>query len=277
MSAWRARPGDVIGGYRLESILGQGAMGEVFRAARLSDGALAAIKLMRHELAQDLTYRRRFTNEARLAGEVTHPNLVPIIQSGEDKGRYYIAVRYVEGRTLVARIQENGPLTIDNVIRVAAEVGSALDALHANGIMHRDVKASNVLIDPDGAAQLTDFGLAKGRAMTVLTRPGVVIGTLDYLAPEIIRGEAATPDSDLYSLACLVYESLTGRTPFADKRGFAMAAAHLTQEPPDPRAARPEANAGFAMALMAALGKDPAQRPRTGQAFAESLRAAIDA
>ena len=140
--------------------------------------------------------------------------------------------------------------------------------------MHRDIKPSNVLFDSDGTAMLTDFGLAKGRAYTVLTRPGQVMGTLDYLAPELIRGKPATPATDIYALGCVAFECVVGRAPFGDKSAFQVGLAHLDEPPPDPGAERPDLPAGFAAAILSALEKEPEQRPATAGAYASLLRAA---
>ena len=196
-------PGTRLGVYRLEERLGEGGMGVVFRAVREPEGDEVALKVLRAELSADETFRRRFVHEARAAGEVRHKHLVPITDAGEAEGRPYLAVAFVRGQTLEARLASDGPLPLEDMVRVVAHVASGLDALHAGGIVHRDVKPSNVMIDEAGSANLTDFGLAKGRAYTVLTKPGMVMGTLDYLAPEMLRGSEATGASDIYALGCL--------------------------------------------------------------------------
>ena len=226
-------PGTRLGVYRLEERLGEGGMGVVFRAVREPEGDEVALKVLRAELSADETFRRRFVHEARAAGEVRHKHLVPITDAGEAEGRPYLAVAFVRGRTLEARLAEDGPLAIEDLVRVVAHVASGLDALHAGGIVHRDVKPSNVIIDETGSANLTDFGLAKGRAYTVLTKPGMVMGTLDYLAPEMLRGSEATGASDIYALGCVTFECIAGLAPFADKSMFDLASAHLNLEPPD--------------------------------------------
>jgi eukaryotic-like serine/threonine-protein kinase len=259
--------GTRLGAYRLEERLGEGAMGVVFRAVRDPDGDEVALKVLRAELSGDETFRRRFVHEARAASEVRHKHLVPITDAGEADGRPYLAVAYVRGTTLEARLSANGSLPLDEVVRVVAHVASGLDALHAAGIVHRDVKPSNVIIDETGAANLTDFGLAKGRAYTVLTKPGMVMGTLDYLAPEMLRGAEASPASDIYALGCLAYECTAGRTPFAETSMFELASAHLNLEPPDPCADRPDAPDGLSWAILQALAKDPEKRPPTATAY----------
>jgi serine/threonine-protein kinase len=264
-------PGDRLGPYRLEERLGEGAMGVVFRAVREPEGGEVALKVLRAELASDETFRRRFEHEARAAGEVRHKHLVPIEDAGEADGRPYLAVTFVPGRTLADRLAEEGPLSIDELVRVVAHVASGLDALRAAGIVHRDVKPSNVILDAAGAAYLTDFGLAKGRAYTVLTKPGMVMGTLDYLAPEALRGAEATPASDIYALGCLAYECVAGRAPFADRSMFELASAHLSVEPPDPCAGRADAPRGLSWAILQALEKEPKKRPPTATAYAHMV------
>ncbi len=245
-------------------------MGVVFRAVRDPEGDEVALKVLRAELSADETFRQRFVHEARAAGEVHHKHLVPILEAGEADGRPYLAVAFVRGPTLEQRLAE-GAMSIEEIVRLAAHVASGLDALHSAGIVHRDVKPANVLLDATGSANLTDFGLAKGRAYTVLTKPGMVMGTLDYLAPELLRGSDATPASDLYALGCLVYECTAGRTPFADKSMFELASAHLNIEPPDPCANRPGAPEGLSWAIMQALAKESDKRPPTATAYAHLL------
>jgi len=265
-------PGDVVGPYRLEAVLGEGAMGIVYRATR--DDAVVALKVMRGELSGDELYRRRFAHEVRAATEVTHRHLVPVLEGGEADGRYYLAVAFVPGRTLEERLRGEGPLPLTDLLRVGAQVASGLDALHAAGLIHRDIKSSNVMLDPDHGAMLTDFGMAKGPAYTVLTKPGQMVGTLDYLAPELIKGEPATPATDLYAFGCLLYECLTGEPPFAAERVFQICNAHLEEAPPDPVERRPETPPGLSWALLRGMAKNPAERPPTATAYANMLNVA---
>lgn len=269
-------PGDTLGGYRLEESLGEGGMGLVFRALRTKDGREVALKVLKLDLAGDLVFQHRFRQEARAAAEVHDPHLVPIIEASEADGRHYLAVDYVPGGSLGDRIAGSTTLGLDDLLRVISEVAAGLDALHGAGIIHRDIKPHNILFAADGTALLTDFGLAKGPAYTVLTKPGQVMGTLDYLAPELIRGEPATPLTDVYALGCLAFECATGKAPFADKGLFEVGLAHLEEPPPDPSANRPEISSGFGAALLSALEKDPARRPPGAGAFADRLRAAND-
>src|SRR5262245_17613918 len=197
-------PGGSFGAFRLLSVLGEGATGVVYRAVRDPKGEVVALKVMKAELASDETFRRRFIREARVASEVRHRYLVPIHEAGEYEGRPYLAVGYMPGGTLEDRLA-GGPLGLDQILAVGGQVGAALDALHAEGIVHRDVKPSNIMLAEDGTAALTDFGLAKGRAYTVLTKTGQVMGTLDYMAPELILGQPAVPASDLYAFGCVMF------------------------------------------------------------------------
>ena len=265
--------GHRLGPYRIEARLGQGGMGIVFRA-RHDNGRTVALKVLREELAADEAFRRRLAREARAAAEVAHPNLAPVLEAGEADGRLYLAVRYVDGRSLAERLAADGPLPVDELVRLAAEVGTGLDALHRRGIVHRDVKSANILLAADGTAVLGDFGLAKGRAWTVLTRPGQVLGTLDYLAPELIRGEPAGPLSDLYALGCVLYECLAGTPPFAGRGVLRIGMAHLEEEPGDPAAGRSDVPPALSWTVRQALAKDPARRPTSAGALARMLRLA---
>jgi serine/threonine protein kinase len=265
------RPGANVGPYRLEGVLGEGSMGVVFRAVREPRGDVVALKVLRRELSGDETYRRRFEREGRIAAQVDHRHLVGVLDAGEAQGRHYLASRFVEGETLADRLERSGPLPLADLVRITAELATGLDALHAHGLVHRDVKPSNVMLGLEGAA-LTDFGVARGLADSVLTAPGKVVGTLDYLAPEVIRGQTAGPAADLYALGCVLYECIAGAAPFA-RRPFAEAAlAHLAEDPPDPCAGRREVPDALWLALRQALAKDPEERPPTATAFALMVR-----
>jgi serine/threonine-protein kinase len=263
--------GTQIGPFRLEDFLGEGAMARVFRATRLDTGQVVALKLLKPKLAADPTYLRRFVHEARAAGSVRHPNLVPILDAGETDGRPYLAAAFVGGRSLGAMIEERGPLPFTDVVRIARQAGAGLDALHAAGLVHRDIKPANILLEPDGTAAVTDFGLAKGPAYTVLTNPGQVMGTLDYLAPELIRGSKGTTQSDLYAFGCVIYECLTGKPPFGDRPMFQLAQAILNEQAPDPTVGRPDLPQQLHWAVGQALLKDPSHRPPSCAVLAQMI------
>jgi serine/threonine protein kinase len=261
---------EIVGPFRLERKLGEGAMGVVWLARRGSEPV--ALKVLRPALAGNDVYVQRFLREARVAAEVRHRHLVPILEAGEAEGIYFLASAYVDGGSLAERLERERHLAAADAVRVAGHLAAALDALHEHGIVHRDVKPENVMLAADGAA-LTDFGLAKGDAYTVLTRPGEIMGTLDYIAPELISGGEASPASDVYALGCLVYECLTGAPPFAARGLFQVAVAHLEEEPRDPREANPDVPPSVSWAVLQALAKDPAERPTTATALANLLRA----
>ena len=252
-------------------------MGIVFRAQRETSGETVALKILRDELAGDELYRRRFEREARIASELIHEHVIPVVDFGEASGRLYIAALYVRGVSLSERISSGGALSLEEALRLVGDLSGALEALHARGLVHRDVKPANVMVDEQGAAALTDFGLARGIADTVLTKTGMVVGTVDYLAPELIRGQQASHSSDVYALGCLVYECLAGVPPFADKPYVETLVAHVRDEPRDLCDLRADLPQSVSWTVVKALAKDPAQRPPTATAYAHLLRASAQA
>jgi serine/threonine protein kinase len=269
--------GERLGSYSLLTLLGQGSMGIVFRARRETDGESVALKVLRDELAGDELYRRRFQREARIASELAHEHVVPVVDFGEASGRLYIATRYVHGASLSERIASRGALPLGEVLRLVGDLAGALGALHARGLVHRDVKPANVMVDERGVAALTDFGLARSTAETVLTKTGAVVGTVDYLAPELIRGQRADHSSDVYALGCLAYECLSGAPPFAGKPLVEALLAHVRDEPRDLSDLRADLPESVSWTVLKALAKDPAQRPPTAIAYARMLRASAQA
>lgn len=261
-----------VDGYRLERVLGEGATGRVYLATDDSGGEVA-LKVLRADLSANATWAGRFAHEARAAATVQHRHLVPIVGSGQDGRWHYLAAAFVPGGSLADQLAA-GPLSPARTVRVARHVAAGLDALHAAGLVHRDIKPSNILLDADGTALLTDFGLAKGPAYTALTMPGQLMGTVDYLAPELIRGGEASRASDLYALGCVVHECLAGTPPFAGTGVLGIARAHFEQPPPDLRLVRPDLPPSLPAAVRLALEKDPARRPPTATAFATMLRVA---
>jgi serine/threonine protein kinase len=264
--------GGRLGPYRLEEILGEGGMGIVFKAVREADGEVVALKVLRAELSGDETYRRRFEREGRIAGGLSHRHLVPVVDAGEADGHPYLATRYVVGRTLADVLEAEGSLPLSALLRIASEIATGLDTLHREGLVHRDVKPSNILVDESGSSFLTDFGLAKGAAATVLTKSGRVVGTLDYLAPEVIKGAPAGPPADIYALGCVVYECIAGRPPFAGGNFTEATLAVLADDPSDPLAGRNDLPPALSFAVLQALAKRPEDRPPTAAAYALMLR-----
>jgi serine/threonine protein kinase len=266
--------GDALGPYEIDAVLGEGGMGQVFRARNRESGEIVALKVIKPALVADEQSARRFLHEARAAQAVHNRHLVGVVDAGEADGRRYLAMRYVSGRSVDVILADQGPFSIADTVRITTHVAAGLDALHAAGIVHRDIKASNILLDEDGSASVTDFGLAKGSDYSALTTAGQSVGTIDYIAPEIIRGEKPTAASDLYSLGCVVFECLTGRTPFGGRGMLRVGMGHLDEAPADSCADRDDAPPDLGHAVNAALAKEPAARPLTATAYAQMLAVA---
>ena len=251
-------PGSRFAGYRIEDVAGRGGMGIVYRATDLSLDRPVALKFIAAELVSDPDFRRRFTAESRSAASLDHPNVVPIYHAGEHNGALFLVMRFVEGDDLRSEIAESGPLQADRVVHVMAQIASALDAAHAAGLVHRDVKPANILVTHSDHAYLTDFGLTKRlRADGDQTETGRLLGTLDYVAPEQIRGEGVDARTDVYALGCVLYHALAGRVPFTMKEQEAKLWAHVSQPPPPLGPGLPE---GFDEVIARAMAKEPSGR-----------------
>jgi CHASE2 domain-containing sensor protein len=256
-------PTAIIAGYRIERVLGRGGMGIVYRATQLALGRTVAIKLIASELSDDPVFRERFTTESRIAASVEHANVIPVYEAGEDDGLLFIAMRLVEGCDLGQLLERVGALTSERTVRVIAQVAGALDAAHARGLVHRDVKPANVLltVDEPEHAYLTDFGVAKHMgALSRVTRVGQWVGTLDYLAPEQIRGEDLDARADIYALTGVLYHCLTGETPFERDSEAASMWAHVSAPPPTPSSVRPDLPDELDEVIARGMAKDPAER-----------------
>jgi len=228
-----ARIGSEVAGYRIVSVLGQGGMGTVYLAEQTSPRRNVVVKLLRPDLSRDEAFRQRFVHESEAAASTEHPNIVPIYSAGEADGVLYIAMRYVEGDDLRHLISNRGPLPPDRAIEIVSQIASALDVAHARGLVHRDVKPGNILLDEGGNAYLSDFGLIKRSTVdTGLTETGQFMGSIEYCAPEQIRGDEVDGRADVYSLACVLFESIAGRPPFQRDTEVATLYAHLEQDPP---------------------------------------------
>jgi serine/threonine protein kinase len=273
MSVSDPRIGSQIGEYNVDSLLGEGGMGKVYTATG-PDGGRVALKLVKDDYARDETFRRRFYREARIAQTVQHPNVVPVVDTGEHEGLPYMAQRFIEGESLDDKLKREGHLDIQTTVSVCTDVAAGLEALWGAGMVHRDVKPANILLDASGHAYITDFGLAKDTQGSLLTLPGQALGSMDYMAPEQIRGEPVTAATDIYALGCVMYESMCGRPPFAEVQGMRILWAHLQDPPPDPRGIRQDVPDAFWQALLVALEKDSAKRPQTAGEYARGLAAA---
>jgi tRNA A-37 threonylcarbamoyl transferase component Bud32/CheY-like chemotaxis protein len=272
------RIGQVIAGYRIEERVGRGGMGVVYRAEHLNLRRRAAIKIIAPDLAESEGFRERFTREARIAAALQHPNIVTVYDAGEVEGILYLAMQYIEGNDLAAMLRKDGRLRPYRAIDVIRQVASALDAAHAQGLIHRDVKPANVLIE-GRTAFLTDFGLTKRMdgTHTELTRAGDVVGTIHYVAPEQIEGGQVSARSDVYSLGCLLYHCLTGQVPYSRENDVAVIYAHLSEPPPKLTALRPELAGGLDGVIAKALDKSPDRRFPTCSDLVNAARGVIDA
>jgi serine/threonine-protein kinase len=264
-----SRIGSAIGDYRVLGLLGVGGMGHVYRAIG-PDGVSVAVKLIKQDFAGDKTFRRRFALEARIARTVRHPHVVPVLETGEHEGLLFMVQAYVDGGSLEDRLR-SGPLDVQTTVAICEQVADGLEALWAAGMVHRDVKPANILLDKRGVAYITDFGLAKDSQGSVLTLPGQALGSMDYMAPEQIRGEEVTAATDVYALGCVVYECISGRPPFADRRGMKILWAHLQDQPSDLSELRSEISLEFARAVNRALGKEIVDRPARAGEYAGML------
>ena len=259
----RLQPSAIIAGYELQEVIGRGGMGVVYRATQLALGRTVAIKLIAAERAGDPIYRERFASESRIAASIEHANVIPVYEAGEDDGLLFIAMRLVDGFDLDQLLTRAGPLAPERATRMIAQVAGALDAAHARGLVHRDVKPANILVTADEPEHvyLTDFGLARrAGALTRVTRAGQWAGTLDYLAPEQIRGEDVSASADVYALTCVLYRCITGQPPFSGESDAAIMWAHVSEPPPSVTAVRPELPSELDEIVGRGMAKDPAER-----------------
>ena len=270
--------GQTFGGYHISELVGSGGMGLVYRAEQRILGRTVALKVIRPEIAGSGDYRERFLREARFAAAVDHPHVVSVFDAGEQDGRLYLAMQWVDGLDLGALIDREQRLAPERAVLIGVQLAQALQAVHDAGLVHRDVKPSNVLVRDIGGhdhAYLTDFGIAKApAAQDSLTRTGSVIGTLAYLSPEQIRGQQPGPRSDLYALGCVMFEALTGQRPFGGDDDLAARWAQATSPPPAASALCPALGSRYDAFLAQALATDPQDRFPSGTAFAEALQAA---
>jgi serine/threonine-protein kinase len=248
------------GRYRLDAQVGSGGMSTVYRAFDSTLERRVAIKLMHRDIAADSDQLERFRREARAVAQLSHPHIVGVIDAGEEDGRPYIVFEYVEGETLKDRIRRLGRLPVDEAIAYAIEIARALSAAHGRGIVHRDVKPQNVLVDEEGSAKVTDFGIARSMDDTGLTADGRVLGTTDYVSPEQALGHDVNGQSDLYALGIVLYEMLTGDVPFHGENQVSVAMKHVREELPDVSKRRPEVSAGLAAVLDRMTAKDLRKR-----------------
>jgi tRNA A-37 threonylcarbamoyl transferase component Bud32 len=270
--------GEVISGrYELEELLGSGGMSSVFRARdRLLDRHVA-LKVLHARYSDDDEHVARFRREARTVARLSHPHIVTVIDRGVDEGRQFIVFEHVQGENLKELVRRSGPLPAQRAVALGLAVAEGLAFAHAQGLVHRDVKPQNILLDEEGEVKVTDFGIA--RSLDVdrgLTQAGTVLGTSEYISPEQAGGGVVTPATDIYSLGIVLWELLTGAVPFSGDSFMAVALRHVNEQPPSLLDVRPDAPPRLAAAVDRALAKNPADRFPSMQAFAQELRLCLD-
>jgi hypothetical protein len=267
--------GSVIAGHRIEALVGEGGMGVVYRARHEQLGRVRALKLLPPQLAQDESFRERFEREWRLAASIEHPNIVEVIDAGEANDHLYIVMRLVDGPDLEELVKRDGPLTPERTLVILEQVADALDAAHAQGLVHRDVTPRNILVEGDDRAFLADFGIARSNATHGLTRTGFFVGNPDYAAPEQIECKEIDRRADIYSLGGVLYTCLTGASPFAADSEIALISAQLHDPPPVPSVVRPGLPVSLDRVVERAMSKSPEARyPSCGELIT-AIRTAI--
>ena len=285
-SAWTASltPTSQITGYRIEARVGRGGMGEVYRAVQLNLGRRVALKVLAPELAADDRFRRRFLRESRVAASIDHPSIIPIYEAGEEGGRLYIAMRYVDGPDLATVLRREGRLEPSRALAIMAQVASALDAAHERGLVHRDVKPANILLahgseGTPGHCYLCDFGLIKQvdseQVASALTITDQFVGTIPYVAPEQIEGRPLDGRTDVYSLGCVLFHCLTGSVPFEGTSDVEVVFAHLGKPPPSLSERHPGLPPSMDAAVARAMAKSRDDRWPTCTALVAALDAEL--
>src|SRR4051794_24272176 len=256
--------------YRLERKLGSGGMADVWLAEDQELGRHVAVKILHERYANDEQFVERFRREATHAAGLSHPNIVSIYDRGVTDGSYYIVMEYIEGRTLKELIVTRGPCPMPVAISYTRQILAALRYAHKNGIIHRDIKPHNVIVDREGRVKVADFGIARA-GTSEMTEAGSIIGTAQYLSPEQARGAPVDESSDLYSAGILLYELLTGKVPFNGETPVEVAMKHLSQVPDAPSTLRPEIPRDLDLIVLRSLAKEPADRYRTAQEMDRDL------
>jgi serine/threonine protein kinase len=264
-------PQVLIDRYEVGPLLGAGGMAEVYEGHdRLLDRRVA-IKILLSQYAHDPSFLERFRREAQSAAALSHPNIVAVFDTGTENSTPFIVMEYVQGRTLKDIIRDEGALYPVRAAEICADVGSALSAAHARGIIHRDVKPGNVMLSTDGKVKVMDFGIARAAAAPSITQTAAVVGTAQYIAPEQAQGLAVDPRSDIYSLGCCLYEMLTGQVPFTGATPVAIAYRHVREQPTPPRMLNPDIPPALEAVCLKAMAKSPEERYQTAAEFRADL------
>ncbi|MCM6776558.1 protein kinase [Nocardia sp. CDC159] len=275
MDAPRSRVGSRFGPYELRSLLGRGGMGEVYEAYDSRRDRLVALKLLPEQSTPDPNYRERFRREARAAAGLSDPHLVSVHEAGEIDGVLYLDMQLVRGQNLRALLREEGPMAPERAVSIVSQVASALDVAHAAGLVHRDVKPANILVTAADFAYLADFGLARSEGDTAITLAGTAIGSYIYMAPERFDDGPVSGRADIYSLACVLHECLTGATPFPAQSVSVLIRSHLSEPPPRPSLRRSDVPEALDAVIAHAMAKSPADRFATASEFADAAAAAL--
>jgi serine/threonine-protein kinase len=265
----------VFGRYRLLSLIGEGGMGKVYKAHDTVIGRDVAIKVLPGELGTEPGYRERFRREAHTAARLTEPHIIPIHDTGEAEGQLYLVMPVIEGIDVHELLQRDGPMSPPRAVRVIEQLAAALDAAHAVGLVHRDIKPSNALVTGRDFVYLIDFGIAHDAAATKLTSTGMIVGTLAYMAPERFTTGIADARSDIYALACVLHECLTGHHPYPGETMEQQIAGHLTMDPPRPTEDRPGLPAGFDEVIARGMAKNPDRRYQSAHELATAAQQAL--
>jgi serine/threonine-protein kinase len=269
--------GTVLSGrYRLEAKLGSGGMSTVYLARDQTLDRQVAVKVMHREMSEQADQLERFRQEARSVAKLSHPNVVSVIDAGEDGGHPYIVFEYIEGETLKQRISRNGALEPQEAIAYAIEIARGLSVAHGRNMVHRDIKPQNILIDAEGRAKLTDFGISRQLEQDGMTATGRVLGTTDYVAPEQAMGHKVDPRTDIYSLGVVLYEMLVGQVPFSADSQVGVAMKHVNEELPDVQRRRPEVSAAVALVVERSTAKDPGERYQKVGEMIDDLSTALE-
>src|SRR6059058_4224497 len=266
--------GELIAGrYELEELVGSGGMSSVYRAHDRLLERRVALKILHEQFTRDADYVERFRREARAVAQLTHPNIVTVIDRGEQDGRQFIVFEYVDGMNLKELVEHEGPLSSREAIELALQVARGLGFAHEQGLVHRDVKPQNVILDADGRAKVTDFGIAHAVDVDGLTITGTIMGTSNYIAPEQARGQPVDEQTDIYSLGCVLYELLAGEVPFDGDNFVAVAMRHVNEPVPSVREVRPDVPLRLDWAIQQAMAKDHGERFDSMADFAAELEA----
>jgi eukaryotic-like serine/threonine-protein kinase len=261
-----------MGRYRVEQELGRGGMAKVYRGQDTVLGRTVAIKILAPQFADDQDFVHRFRREAQAAARISNQNLVSVFDTGSDDGVHFIVMEYVDGRTLADLIAGGGRILPDRAIEIAIDVCRALEAAHAQGVIHRDIKPGNIMLEQNGNVKVTDFGIARVTSTAeTIAQTAAVLGTASYLSPEQAQGQPVDGRSDLYSLGCVVFEMVTGRAPFLGDSPVAVASKHVLEQPTPPSRLNPDVSPDLDAVILRALSKNPANRYQTAEEFREDL------